>query len=164
MKKIISEKEYKEKYGFSKRENYIFKSKKGLDEGVIKEISEQKKEPAWMRDFRLKSFEIFKSKKYPSWGPDLSELNLDEIYYYIKPTENQVNRWRELPKEIRETYEKIGIPEAERKYLAGVGAQYESEVVYNSLKEEWEKKGVIFSSTDTALREHPEIFDDYFGA
>ena len=154
---------YKEKYGFSKPENYVFKSKKGLDEAVVKEISNQKRESEWMRDFRLKSYETFKSKKELSWGPDLSELNLDDIYYYIKATENQVGSWKDLPKEILETYEKIGIPEAERKYLAGVGAQYESEVVYKSLKSEWEKKGVIFSDTDSALKEHPEIFKEYFG-
>jgi len=153
---------YKEKYGFTKPERYVFKAKKGLDKSVIREISKQKQEPKWMLDFRLKSFGIFKSKKTPSWGPDLSGLNLDELYYYIKPIKKAVTKWQELPKEIRETYEKIGIPEVEKKYLAGVGAQYESEVVYKSLKDTWEKKGVVFTDTDSALKKYPDIFQEYF--
>jgi len=157
------DKTYKSKYGFAKPERYVFKTKKGLDEDVVKEISSQKNEPEWMRKSRLHSYEIFKSKAQPTWGPDLSGLNYDEIYYYIKPTQGRRQSWKELPREIRETYEKIGIPEAERKYLAGVGAQYDSEVIYHSIKKQWEEKGVIFLGTDEALKKYPDIFKEYFG-
>ena len=153
---------YKEKYGFAKPEKYVFKARKGLDESIVKEISFQKNEIEWMRDFRLKAYNIFKSKKQPMWGADLSRVNYDDIYYYLKPTEKQSKSWNDLPPEILDTYEKIGMPEAERKYLGGVGAQYDSEVVYHSLKKDLEKKGVIFLDTDTALKQHPEMFKEYF--
>jgi len=155
--------EYKEKYGFSKPERYVFKAKKGLSEDIVKEISYQKAEASWMRDFRLRAYEIFKVKKHPTWGADLTGLDYDDIFYYIKPIKQKGKSWKDLPKEIRDTYEKIGIPAAERKWLAGVGAQYESEVVYSSLKKQWESRGVIFLGTDTALKEYPEIFKEYFG-
>jgi len=154
---------YAEKYGFSKPENYFFKSRKGLDEQIIQEISSHKSEPDWMLKFRLKAHEIFKAKKQPTWGADLSGVNYDDIYYYIRPTEKKSLTWEGLPKEIKDTYDAIGIPEAEKKYLAGVGAQYESEVIYHSIKKEWEKKGVIFLDTDTALQKYPEFFQEYFG-
>ncbi len=151
------------KWGFRMPENYVFKSRKGLSREVVEEISYLKGEPDWMRAFRLHSLEVFLRKPMPTWGPDLSSIDFDDIYYYIKPTDRQARSWDELPKEIKDTYERLGIPEAERKFLAGVGAQYESEVVYHSLKEEWEKLGVIFVDTDTAVREYPDLVREYFG-
>src|SRR3990167_173820 len=153
---------YREKYGFSKPDISFFKSKKGLDEAVVREISAHKSEPAWMLEFRLRALKIFESKKQPIWGADLSTINYDDIYYYVKPTEGKSKTWADLPVEIRDTYDKIGIPEAEKKLLAGVGAQYDSEVIYHSIKKEWEKKGVIFLDTDSALKQHPEFFQQYF--
>ncbi|MER3455424.1 MAG: Fe-S cluster assembly protein SufB [candidate division GAL15 bacterium] len=150
-------------WGFRMPEHYVFKSRKGLSREVVEEISYLKGEPDWMRAFRLHSLEVFWKKPMPTWGPGLSDLDFDDIYYYIKPTERQVRSWDELPQEIKETYERLGIPEAERKFLAGVGAQYESEVVYHSLKEEWEKLGVIFVDTDTAVRQYPDLVREYFG-
>src|SRR3972149_8814827 len=154
---------YKEKYGFSKPEHHVFKTRKGLDESIVREISYQKEEPEWMRRFRLRAYEVFKAKKQPIWGADLSRINYDEIYYYLKPTAGKSQSWEELPKEIRDTYDKIGIPEAEKKYLGGVGAQYDSEVIYHSLRADLEKRGVIFLDTDTALKKYPEFFNEYFG-
>ena len=122
-----------------------------------------KKEPEWMLNFRLRSYEIFKQKPMPNWGGDTSEIFFDDIYYYIKPTEGQVDAWEELPDSVKDTYEKLGIPEAERKYLAGVTAQYESEVVYHRNREDLEAQGVIFSDMDSAVKEHPEIVQKYFG-
>jgi Fe-S cluster assembly protein SufB len=113
--------------------------------------------------FSIKSYEIFKAKKQPTWGADLSKIDYNDIYYYLKPTEKKGASWEELPKEIRDTYDAIGIPEAEKKYLAGVGAQYDSEIIYHSIKKEWEKKGVIFLDTDTALKKYPKYFKEYFG-
>jgi Fe-S cluster assembly protein SufB len=151
------------KYGFSMPEKSIFKAEKGLDEDKVKQISAIKKELKWMTDFRVKSYGIFKSKKMPKWGPDLSKINFDEIYYYLKPTENQVSSWEDLPQEIKETYDRIGVPEAEKKFLAGVSAQYESEVVYESVNKALSKQGVIFCDMDTAVREYSEIVKKYFG-
>ncbi|HBA26042.1 MAG TPA: Fe-S cluster assembly protein SufB [Nitrospinae bacterium] len=150
------------KYGFKTPEKYVFKSKKGLSREVVEEISHLKSEPDWMRKFRLKSLEIFLKKPMPWWGGDLSDVNFDDIYYFIRSSDKQGRTWDEVPKEIRNTFDKLGIPEAERKFLAGVGAQYESESVYHNLKEEWKKKGVIFLDTDTALREYPDIFKEHF--
>jgi Fe-S cluster assembly protein SufB len=156
--------EYIEKYGFSEPENYSFKSRKGLDEEIVRQISAMKNEPEWMTDFRLRSLEAFNAKPMPNWGSDvLGQINFDDIYYYIKPTEGQSNSWDDLPTEIKNTYDKLGIPEAEKKYLAGVGAQYESEVIYHSLAKDLEDKGVIFLDTDTALKQQPELFRQYFG-
>lgn len=152
------------RYGFSMPEKYIFRTKKGLDEQVVRAISWQKNEPMWMTDFRLRSYQIFSQKKLPVWGADLSQLNFDDIYYYIKPTENRVNSWDDLPKEIRDTYNKIGVPEAEKKFLAGVSAQYESEVVYESISHYLKEIGVIFCDMDTALKKYPEIVRQYFGS
>ena len=154
--------DYEERYGFRDPEKYVFKPRPGLDHEIIDIISDMKGEPDWMRQFRHEALEIFWKKPMPTWGPDLSSINFDEIYYYIKPTDRQGRSWDEVPEEIKRTFERLGIPEAERKFLAGVGAQYESEVVYHSLKEEWEKKGVIFLDTDTALKEYPDLFREYF--
>lgn len=151
------------KYGFSMKENYTFKARKGLDAELVKEISLMKGEPGWMTDFRLKAYELFISKPMPPWGPDLSKIDFNNIYYYIKPTEGQVNKWEDLPKEIKDTYDRIGVPEAEKKFLAGVSAQYESEVVYESINKELDKKGVYFCDMDTALKKYPEIVKEYFG-
>ncbi|HQV69379.1 MAG TPA: Fe-S cluster assembly protein SufB [Thermoflexales bacterium] len=156
--------EYLDKYGFHEAENYTFKSKRGLSEEVVRQISAMKKEPEWMLNFRLKSLESFETKPMPNWGSDkLHGIDFDSIYYYIKPTENQANTWEDLPAEIKNTYDKLGIPEAEKKYLAGVGAQYESEVIYHSIAKDLADKGVIFLDTDSALREHPDLFRQYFG-
>lgn len=155
--------QYKDRYGFSKPDISVFKTRKGLDKEVVEQISYQKQEPEWMREFRLKSLKTFESKKQPLWGADLSKLNYNDIYYYVRPTDRQSKRWEDLPPEILDTYNKIGVPEAEKRFLAGVGAQYDSEVIYHSLKKEWESRGVIFLDTDTALKKHPEIFKEYFG-
>ena len=152
------------KYGFHEKENYVFKSKKGLDEGVVRNISWHKKEPQWMLDFRLRSLKYFGMKPLPMWGGDLTKIQFDNIYYYIKPTTGKVSSWTDLPKEIRNTYDKIGIPEAEKKFLAGVSAQYESEVVYKSINEMLQKKGVIFLDMDSGLREYPDLVKRYFGS
>lgn len=151
------------KYGFSVPAKYVYKADKGLSEEVIKKISELKEEPKWMREFRLKSYRIFVQKPMPSWGPDLSEIDFDSITYYAKPASNQVRSWEELPPEIKETYEKIGVPEAERNFLAGVSAQFDSEVVYENIKKEIEKLGVIFCDMDTAVKKYSEIVKEYFG-
>lgn len=151
------------KYGFHEPEHYFFKGQKGLDRKVVENISYQKNEPDWMREFRLKSLGYFEKKPLPAWGGNLSEINFQDIYYYIKPTEKKARTWEDLPPEIKHTYDKIGIPEAEKKFLAGVGAQYESEVVYHSIQETLRKKGVIFSSMDQGLAEYPDLVKKYFG-
>jgi Fe-S cluster assembly scaffold protein SufB len=150
------------KWGFSKPENYVFKSRKGLSHEIVEEISQLKGEPQWMRDFRHKSLDIFFAKPMPTWGGDLSHIDFDDIYYYIKPTEEAGKTWDDLPAEIKDTFDKLGIPEAERKYLAGVGAQYESEVIYHKVREDLERQGVIFVDPGTALREHEELFRKYW--
>ncbi|MCM8748997.1 Fe-S cluster assembly protein SufB [Thermomicrobiaceae bacterium CFH 74404] len=151
------------KYGFRDPEQYVFKTRKGLDREVVEQISWIKGEPDWMREFRLKALEYFQRRPLPTWGADLSELNFDDIYYYVKPTEKQGRSWDEVPEYIKQTFERLGIPEAERKFLAGVGAQYESEVVYHSLREDLERQGVIFVDMDTAVREYPDLVKQYFG-
>ena len=155
--------DYKEKYGFFVPEDYVFKAKRGLNEDVVREISWMKGEPEWMTKFRLRSLEIFRKKPMPTWGADLSVIDFENIFYYLKPAEKQSKSWEELPPDIKATYDRLGVPEAERKFLAGVSAQYESEVVYHSLQEKLTKEGVIFLDTDSALREHPELFKEYFG-
>jgi Fe-S cluster assembly protein SufB len=151
------------KYDFKDPEQYVFKSRKGLNPDIVHEISEMKSEPQWMRDFRLKALETFHKKSLPGWGGDLSRLNFDDIYYYLKPTEKQGQTWEDVPEYIKRTFDRLGIPEAERKFLAGVGAQYESEVVYHQIREDLKKKGVIFLDMDGGLREHPDIVKKYFG-
>lgn len=128
------------KYGFSKPELSVFKTPKGLNPKVVEAISHFKNEKKWMRDFRLKSLGIFQEKVMPTWGADLSAINFDEIFYYLSPTDKKVKTWDEVPKDIKDTYDKIGIPEAEKKFLAGVGAQYDSEVVYHNLKKNLGRK------------------------
>jgi Fe-S cluster assembly protein SufB len=150
-------------YGWSDPEEYFFKSPRGLSHELIDAISEHKSEPQWMREFRHRSLDYFLARPMPSWGADLSGIDFDNIYYYIKPTEKQASSWEELPAEIRETWDKLGIPEAEKRYLAGVGAQYESEVVYHKLQADLEEKGVIFLDMDSGLREHEELVKQYFG-
>jgi len=151
-------------YGFHDPiDKYSFMSRKGLDAEIVAQISEMKGEPAWMRDFRLKSFEIFESKPMPTWGGDMSGIDFQNIYYYVKASDKQEKSWEEVPEDIRNTYERLGIPAAERQYLAGVKAQYESEVVYGSLQEDLADQGVLFTDTDSALKLHPEIFREYFG-
>jgi Fe-S cluster assembly protein SufB len=151
------------KYGFRDEEDYVFKSEKGIDAKKVAEISAMKGEPEWMRDFRLKAFDYFLKRPMPEWGADLSDIDFDDIYYYIRPTEKASKSWDEVPEYIKDTFEKLGIPEAERKFLAGVGAQYESEVVYHSLREDLEKMGVIFLDMDAAVHEYPELVKQYFG-
>lgn len=151
------------KYGFHKPENYVFKSKKGIDVGVVKDISKHKGEPDWMKEFRLRAFGVYERKIMPPWGADLSGIHFNDIFYYIKPITEKVASWEELPAEIKDTYDKIGIPEAEKKFLAGVSAQYESETVYNSIQKMLTKKGVVFLDMDSGLREYPEIVKQYFG-
>src|SRR4051812_10211732 len=153
----------KYKLGWSDAEEYVFKPRRGLNEDTIREMSWMKGEPDWMRDFRLKSYAAFKKRPMPNWGGDMSEIYFDDIFYYIKPTDHQVDAWDELPESVKNTYEKLGIPEAERKYLAGVTAQYESEVVYHRTREDLEQQGVIFTDMDAALREHPELVPAWFG-
>ncbi len=150
-----------QKYDFRTETEAVFKAQKGLSTEVVKQISDIKDEPDWMRKFRLRSLDIFHSKPMPDWGGEIS-LDFDDIYYYLKPTNKQGRTWDEVPEEIKDTFEKLGIPEAERKYLAGVKAQFESEVVYGSLKEELGDQGVIFTDTDTAIKEHPELVEEYF--
>ena len=149
------------KYDFRTETTAVFKARKGLDKQIVEQISEMKNEPQWMRDFRLKSLEIFNSKPMPNWGGSI-DINFQDIYYYLKPTNKQGRTWDEVPQEIKDTFEKLGIPEAERKFLAGVKAQFESEVVYGSLKEDLVKQGVIFTDTDTAVREYPDLVREYF--
>ncbi len=151
------------KYGFRDKDVSVFRTERGLTRKVVEEISKMKNEPEWMLEFRLKALEHFYARPMPQWGGDLSELNFDEITYYVKPSEKQGRTWDEVPEEIKRTFDKLGIPEAEQKYLAGVSAQYESEVVYHNMKEDLEEMGIIFKDTDSALRENEDIFRKYFG-
>jgi len=151
------------KYNFRDYVEYEVKFPKGLTEEIVREISRIKDEPSWMEEFRVKAFRIFMEKPMPNWGVDLSSINFDEFCYYARPTSKKGRSWDEVPEYIKRTFEALGIPEAERKFLAGVGAQYESEVVYHNIRKELEKLGVIFLDTDTALKEYPEIFKKYFG-
>ncbi|MBM3680564.1 MAG: Fe-S cluster assembly protein SufB [Actinobacteria bacterium] len=150
------------KWGFRDEENPVIKMEKGLDEEIIRQISAHKGEPQWMLDFRLESYEIFKSKPMPEWGADLSGIDFDDIFYYLKPAEANARSWDDVPETIKNTFERLGIPEAERKFLAGVGAQYESEVIYHSLKTELEDQGVLFLDTDQALLQHEDLFREYW--
>ena len=151
------------KYGFADPDVSVYKSRKGLDREVVQMISAMKHEPEWMLEFRLKALEHFQSRSIPTWGADLSKLNLDDIYYYVKPAEAESKSWDDVPETIKNTFDKLGIPEAEQKFLAGVGAQYESEMVYHSIQEHLEKQGVIFLSIEHGLQQHPELFREYFG-
>jgi Fe-S cluster assembly protein SufB len=150
--------------GWADEEDYVFKPQKGLSEDIIRQMSAMKKEPEWMLDFRLKAYKRFLRKPMPTWGGGdmLQAIDFDDIYYYIKPTEGQAKDWDMVPDSIKQTYEKLGIPEAERKYLAGVTAQYESEVVYHRNREDLEQLGVIFCDMDTAVREYPDLVRQYW--
>jgi len=149
-------------YGFKDPDTFVYRSEKGLSEDVVRKISAMKQEPQWMLEFRLKALEHFQKRPMPAWGPDLSELDLNDIYYYVRPSESSGRSWDEVPETIKNTFNKLGIPEAEQKFLAGVGAQYESEMVYHSIQESLAKQGVIFLSIEDGLKQHPELFQEYF--
>jgi len=142
---------------------YVFKPKKGLNEDIVREMSWMKGEPQWMTDRRLKALRYFERRPMPTWGGDMSEIDFNNIFYYIKPIDKQVSAWDQLPDSVKSTYDKLGIPEAERKYLAGVTAQYESEVVYHRNRDDLARQGVLFCDMDTALREYPDLVKEYFG-
>jgi len=156
--------DYGTKYGFHDAEEYFHKSAKGLNHEVVEMMSKMKGEPEWMRAFRHHALDVFLSKPMPTWGDTdlLNSINFDDIYYYMKPTEKEGKTWEEVPDKIKKTFDRLGIPEAERKFLAGVSAQYESEVVYHSIHEDLTKKGVIFLSMDHALKEYPDLVRKYF--
>ena len=152
------------KYDFKdSTEMYVHLSKKGLTKDTVREISQLKEEPQWMLDFRLRAYDVFMKKPMPQWGGDLNKIDFQNIYYYAKASEKTEKNWDDVPEDVKNTFDKLGIPEAEKKFLAGVGAQYESEVVYHNLREDLAKQGVLFLDTDTALKEQPEIFKKYFG-
>jgi Fe-S cluster assembly protein SufB len=157
--------DYTERYGFHEPERYAFKSQKGLNADVVRQISAMKNEPGWMTDIRLRAYEEFLRRPMPQWGGGglLNEIDFDDIYYFVRAVEEQGRDWEEVPEEIKRTFDRLGIPEAEQKFLQGVSAQYESEVVYHSIRKDLEEKGVIFTDMDTALREHPELVQRYFG-
>ena len=149
-------------YDIKNQDDYDFKIKKGLTPEIIKEISKQKKDPEWMAEFRLKALETYNKLEFPTWGPDLSELNMDEIATYVRPKSKIADNWEDVPEEIKDTFDKLGIPEAEKRSLAGVGAQYDSEVVYHSMKKELMEQGVIYTDMETAVREYPELVKPHF--
>uniref|UniRef100_A0A831YZV3 Fe-S cluster assembly protein SufB n=1 Tax=candidate division WWE3 bacterium TaxID=2053526 RepID=A0A831YZV3_UNCKA len=151
------------RFGFSDPERYVFKSSRGLTRSVVEQISHIKGEPEWMRDFRLSSLAIFESKKMPDWGADISGIDFGRIYYYLRPAEKQEKSWDRVPAEIRRTYDRLGVPQAERKFLAGVKAQYDSEVIYGSLHQDLARRGVLFMGMDEALAKHPDLVKEYFG-
>src|SRR5881409_2012236 len=151
------------RFGWHDPAHSVFVPKRGLSPAVVEEISSLKSEPDWMRKFRLKALKHFRARPMPWWGADLSDIDFDDIYYFIRSTEKQAKTWDDLPEDIRGTWDKLGIPEAEKKYLGGVSAQYESEVVYHKIKDELDSMGVLFSDMDSALREHPDIVKEYFG-
>jgi Fe-S cluster assembly protein SufB len=152
--------DYATKYGFADVEDYIFKAERGLNEEVIRSMSARKGEPEWMLDIRLKAYQHFLERPMPNWGADLSGIDFENIYYYIKPSERQEDDWEDVPSYIKDTFNKLGIPEAEQKFLSGVAAQYESEVVYHNIKKELEDKGVIFLGMDDGLAKYPELVKD----
>ena len=149
-------------YNIKNEDNFSYKMKKGLDESIVREISRMKNEPQWMLDYRLKGLEMFNKLEMPTWGPDLTCLNMDDISTYVKPKSNLNTSWEDVPEDIKNTFDALGIPEAEKKSLAGVGAQYDSEVVYHSLQEDLLKKGVIYTDFETAVKEHADIVKEYF--
>jgi Fe-S cluster assembly protein SufB len=154
---------YDEQYGFSDPETSVFKARKGLDAEVVGQISEMKGEPEWMRVQRLKALEIYQSKPVPTWGPDLSGLREENIYFFVKPADQEARSWDDVPDNIKRTFDRLGIPEAEQKFLAGAGAQYDSEMVYHQIKKELESQGVIFKSIEQGLKDHEDLFREYFG-
>jgi Fe-S cluster assembly protein SufB len=160
MKKIKSTREYK--YGFSVKADGVYRTQKGLTRKIVEDISRRKNDPAWMTDFRVKAYEIYKSLPLPKWGPDLRGIKYDDIHYYVQPEGKLERKWEDVPEKIKYTFEKLGVPEAERKFLAGSGAQFDSEMVYHNLQESLRKKGVIFENTDNALQKYPQFFKEYF--
>ncbi len=158
--------DYIERYGFSSPDTSSMKTPKGINHEVVEAISRRKNEPQWMRDFRHKALDTFLAKPMPKWGNQqlLAELDFDNIYYYVKPAGEQSRNWDDVPEDIKKTFDRLGVPEAERKFLAGVSAQYESEVVYHSIREDLENQGVLFCDMDTALREHPDIVREHFAS
>src|SRR3954464_8957832 len=155
--------DYEEKFGFHDSETgYAYKAPKGLSREVVESISDYKDEPQWMRDFRLKALEHFYSRPTPTWGGNLGQIDFDDIHYFVRASEKNSRDWSEVPEDIKNTFDRLGIPEAERKFLSGVGAQYESEVVYHQVNEKLEAQGVIFTDMDTALREHEDLLREYF--
>jgi Fe-S cluster assembly protein SufB len=152
-------------YGFHDPDNHVFKSRKGLDEQVVRDISRMKSEPEWMTEFRLKSLAYFEKRPMPAWlnNPVLESIDFENIFYFLRSTEKMSTDWNDVPEDIKNTFDRLGIPDAERKFLAGVTAQYESEVVYHSIREDLAKQGVVFTDMDTALREYPDIVKKYFG-
>lgn len=161
-KKTVIEEMDRGIYDVKNEDNFSFKSDKGLTKEIIETISEEKNEAKWMKDFRLKSLEIYNKLKLPSWGPSLDSLDMDNIVTYVRPKSNLVGSWNEVPEDIKKTFDLLGIPEAEKKSLAGVGAQYDSEVVYHSIKEDLVKQGVIYTDMETAVREHEDLVKQYF--
>src|SRR3990172_9229368 len=155
---------YEDTYGFHDDDvTYAFKSQRGLNADIVRQISEMKGEPSWMTDIRLRAYKIFVSKPMPTWGGDLTGIDFDNIFYYVRATDKQGHTWDEVPEEIKRTFDKLGIPEAEQRYLQGVSAQYDSESVYHNIRADLESKGVIFMDMDSALRERPDIIQEYFG-
>ncbi|MBU6336197.1 MAG: Fe-S cluster assembly protein SufB [Acidobacteria bacterium] len=155
--------DYTERYGFHDAENYLFKAPKGLTRELVEKISEFKDEPEWMREFRLKSLDYFEARPMPTWGsPLLAEVDFDDIHYFVRASEKAERSWDDVPEDVKKTFDRLGIPEAERKFLAGVGAQYESEVVYHQVNKDLEDQGVIFLDMDSGLREHEELVREYF--
>ena len=157
----VFDKDYS-RYGFHDKEEYVFKAQKGLSKEIVEQISKIKNEPEWMLKFRLKSLEEFYRRPMPQWGANLNIINFDDIYYYLRPTDKQSDSWDDVPEYIKNTFNKLGIPEAEQKFLGGVGAQYESEVVYHKIRDDLAKQGVVFLDMDGGLREYPEIVKKYF--
>ena len=153
----------REQYAFHDDITYLRETKAGLTEATVREISETKEEPAWMLEYRLRAYKHFEARAMPHWGGDLTRLDFSKIVYYRKPSEREEKSWDDVPDQIKKTFERLGIPEAERKFLSGVGAQYDSEVVYHSVREDLEKLGVVFMGTDQGMKEYPEIFKKYFG-
>ncbi len=149
-------------YNFKNKDEYAYKIKNGLTKDIVCEISQKKNEPKWMLDIRLKALETYEKLSLPTWGPDLSELKMDEIATYVKPKTNMKDNWDDVPENIKDTFEKLGIPKSEREYLAGVGAQYDSEVVYHSMKKDLLEQGVIYTSMEEAIEKYPEIVKEYF--
>src|ERR687885_1577522 len=156
--------DYKEKFGFHDEETgYAFKAPKGLNREIVEQISEFKQEPEWMREFRLKALEHFLSRPMPTWGsPMLADVDFDDIHYFVRASEKASRSWDEVPEDVKKTFDRLGIPEAERKFLAGVGAQYESVVVYHQVREDLEKQGVVFMDMDSGLREHEDLVREYW--
>src|ERR1700742_2585701 len=157
--------DYTERYGFHDAENYLYKAPKGLTPELVAKISEFKSEPQWMRDFRIKALEYFLARPMPTWGsPMLAEVDFDDIHYFVRASERAERSWDDVPEDVKKTFDRLGIPEAERKFLSGVGAQYESEVVYHQVREDLEKQGVIFKDMDSGLREHEDLVREYFAS